>query len=80
MINNIAGQIVFALTNDKHTFIIGEEVKIQTKQGEILRGILISVFENSLKLKRRSGSSENIDFDDITDISRHSWQVVTGVV
>jgi hypothetical protein len=33
-----------------------------------------------LKLKRRSGSSENIDFDDIINISRHSWQVVTGVV
>ena len=77
MINNISGQIVFTLTNDKYTFIIGEEVKTQTKQGEVLRGILISVFENSLKLKRRSGTSENIDFDDIIDISRHSWQVVT---
>ena len=70
MISNITGQIVFTLAKDKHTFIMGEEIKIQTSQNETLCGILINVSESSLKLKRKSGSSESIDFVDIVDMRR----------
>lgn len=70
MPNNITGQVVVRNDELEHTFILGEEVKIQTSQNETLCGILVTVFENSLKLKRKSGSSENIDFSDIIDIWR----------
>lgn len=66
----LSGVLHFVKDEDFSVFVLGEEVKVQTNQNETLCGILINMSENSLKLKRKSGNSENIDFSDIVDIWR----------
>lgn len=70
MSNIISGQIIVSTKEPRQTFIIGEEVKIQTNENETLCGVLTTVFENALKLKRKSGNCETIGFGDIVDMWR----------
>lgn len=64
------GILRFVINESTHMFSVGEEIRVLTKNGEVLVGVLAFVTSTCIKINRSSGGSESIYYEEIDIIER----------